>query len=121
MQASVGREKRLPERARNYKYPWCCSVTIAMNEDERYHWAKKRVEDIRGFYTHLGVYIVINVLLLTINLVTSPNALWFYWVTIFWGVGIAFHAMGVFVWDRFFGREWEERKVREIMEREEQK
>jgi hypothetical protein len=88
-------------------------------ENERYLRARKHVEDVRGFYTHLGVYLIVNTLLFTINYLTSPGAWWFYWVTLFWGVGIAFHALGVFVGDRIFGKDWEERKIREYMEREE--
>lgn len=94
---------------------------MTMDESERYARAKKRVEDIRGFYTHLGIYIIINVLLVIINLLTSPGALWFYWVTLFWGVGIAFHALDVFVGNRIFGSEWEERKIQEMMEKDERK
>jgi hypothetical protein len=92
-----------------------------MDEQERYAHAKRQVEEIRGFYTHLVVYVVVNLLLFTINMVTSPGGLWFYWVTIFWGVGLVFHALSVFVGGRVFGREWEERKIREYMEREERR
>ncbi|MDN7024870.1 2TM domain-containing protein [Methanoculleus sp. FWC-SCC1] len=94
---------------------------MAADEEERYRRARKHVEDVRGFYTHLGIYITINLLLVAINLLTSPGALWFYWVTLFWGVGLVFHALDVFVGNRIFGKEWEERKIREVMEREEPK
>ncbi len=42
------------------------------NED-RYFKAKKRVEEIKGFYGNLIAYIVVNIGLLTINLLTSPT------------------------------------------------
>jgi hypothetical protein len=42
-------------------------------------------------------------------------------VAIFWGVGLALHGLGVFAGDRFLGRDREERKIREIMEREERR
>lgn len=92
-----------------------------MDEQERYARAKSRVEEIRGFYMHLAAYIAVNLLLIGINMVTSPGTLWFFWVTIFWGVGLIFHALGVFVGGRVLGRDWEERKIREIMEREERR
>ena len=64
-------------------------------------------------------YAGVNILLIIINLVTSPKNLWFYWVTIFWGISIVIHALKVFVRkDKFLGKEWEERKIKEIMERE---
>ena len=40
-----------------------------MNGQEiKYQRAKKRVEALRGFYIHLGVYIVVNLLLFLINI-----------------------------------------------------
>ncbi|WOX56405.1 MULTISPECIES: 2TM domain-containing protein [unclassified Methanoculleus] len=42
-------------------------------------------------------------------------------MTFFWGIGVALHWFGVYVEGRIFGRRWEERKIREIMEREERR
>jgi len=88
--------------------------------DAKYEKAKKRVEELRKFYGNLVTYAVINVVLIIINLVTSPGSLWFYWVTIFWGIAILLHASRVFILKgRFLGEEWEEKKIKEIMEKEE--
>jgi hypothetical protein len=89
-----------------------------MNE-EKYEKAKKRVEELKKFYGNLFTYAVINVILIIINLVTSPGSLWFYWVTIFWGIAVFLHASRVFVFrGKFLGEEWEEKKIKEIMEKE---
>jgi hypothetical protein len=88
-------------------------------EDLKYQRAQKRVEAIRGFYIHLGVYVIVNVFLFLINIITSPEGLWFYWVLLGWGIGVAAHAFTVFGADRLFGSDWEEKKIREIMEKEE--
>ncbi len=54
-----------------------------MNEhDERYKEARSRVNELRSFYRNLLTYLMINVVIVIINLVTSPDRLWFYWVTI---------------------------------------
>jgi len=90
-----------------------------MMNDEKYEKAKKRVEELKKFYGNLTTYVVINVILIIINLVTSPGNLWFYWVTIFWGVAILMHASRVFVLKgKVFGEEWEQKKIKEIMEKE---
>jgi energy-coupling factor transporter transmembrane protein EcfT len=68
-----------------------------MENQEAYFKAKKRVEAKIGFYIHLAVYIVVNILLIIINLATSTGYLWFKWPLIGWGIGVFFHAMGVFV------------------------
>ena len=87
--------------------------------DEKYEKAKKRVEDLKKFYSNLTSYVVINIILIIINLVTSPGKLWFYWVTIFWGIAILLHASKVLVLKgRFLGEEWEEKKIQEIMNKE---
>lgn len=86
-------------------------------ENQDYAKARERVRALRGFYTHLLSYVVVNAILVVINLVTSPGTLWFYWVTLFWGLGLIFHALDVFtIQGRFLGEEWEDRKVEELME-----
>ncbi|MCJ7773858.1 MAG: 2TM domain-containing protein [Desulfobacterales bacterium] len=50
-----------------------------------------------GFFIHLSVYIVVNLLLIIINLSTSTQYLWFKWPLMGWGVGLFFHALSVFL------------------------
>jgi len=89
-------------------------------ENQKYEEAKQRVKDLKDFYQNLIVYISVNILLIIINFVTSPGILWFYWVTVFWGIGIVLHAVRVFILKgRIFGKEWEEKKIKEIMDRDE--
>lgn len=68
-----------------------------MENQEAYQKAKKRVEAKIGFYIHLVVYVGVNILLIIINLRTSSQYLWFKWPLIGWGIGVLFHALGVFV------------------------
>jgi len=68
-----------------------------MENQETYNKAKKRVEAKLGFYIHLAVFVGVNILLIIINLSTSPQYLWFKWPLIGWSVGVFFHALGVFV------------------------
>ncbi len=85
-----------------------------MNKEE----AIKRVMELKHFYKHLSSYIITNIILLIINLVTSPKDLWFYWVTVFWGIAIIFHAYRVFIKERFLNEEWEKRKIEELTKEE---
>ena len=68
-----------------------------MENQEAYQKAKKRVEARIGFYIHLAVYVVVNMLLIIINLLTSSQYLWFIWPLMGWGIGVFFHGLGVFV------------------------
>jgi len=87
-------------------------------EDDRYKAAKSRVNQLRGFYTHLTTFIVVNLFLLVLNLLTSPHSLWFYWVLLGWGIGLVAHALQVYGSFTIFGRDWEERKVQEYLKRD---
>lgn len=84
--------------------------------EDRYYVAKKKVNEIKGFYGNLASYILVNVILLVINLVTSPEYLWFFWPLFGWGIGVLIHGMSVFQWLPFFGKEWEEKKIKEFMD-----
>lgn len=77
--------------------------------------AAERVRRLRAFYTHLFTYLVINGFLVAVNLLASPGTLWFYWVSLAWGIGLLFDAFETFLRPRFWGREWEERKIEEYM------
>lgn len=45
----------------------------------------------RGFWGHLGTYVIVIGMLLMINLLTGPEDLWFLWPALGWGAGLAFH------------------------------
>ncbi len=87
-----------------------------MDEQERFQEAKKRVEEIKGFYFHLISYILVNTVLVVINLLMSPEYLWFIWPILGWGVGLIIHAFTTF--GNVMGKSWEERKIKEIMEKD---
>lgn len=89
------------------------------NESESsYIKAQKKVEDMKGFYGNLMAYVVVITGLAVLNLLTSPGHLWFFYPAIGWGIGVVIHFCSVFNYIPFLGRDWEERKLRELMERE---
>ena len=68
-----------------------------MERDDAYRRARRTVDAKIGFYIHLAVYVVVNIVLVAINLTHSPQYLWFLWPLFGWGIGVFFHAAGVFV------------------------
>jgi hypothetical protein len=89
-----------------------------VDQNAKYERARKRVEELKGFYGHLLAYIVINVFLLVVNYLTSPGHYWFQWPLFGWGIGLAIHAATVFFPSMFWGHDWEERKIRELVEKD---
>ena len=90
-----------------------------VDDKELLERAKKRVRDTRDLYVHIGVYVIVNAALFAINMITSPDTLWFFWPLLGWGVGLALHIFSFVTEGGLLGPEWEERKVREIMEQQE--
>jgi len=91
---------------------------------ERLERARKRVKKIKGFYSHLLVYVVINLMVVVINIQDlEPGESYFqyknFFTLFFWGIGLAIHGLTVFLPDFILGKKWEERKIREYMEEDE--
>lgn len=88
--------------------------TTETNTDTAYSKAKKRVKEIKEFYSNLASYCIVIPFLIFINLYTYPKFLWFFFPMLGWGIGLAFHAFSVFG----YGKDWEERKIKEIMDKD---
>ena len=89
----------------------------------RYKAAQKRVKDIKGFYIHLTVYVFINAAILIfstkhIGIENGWNDLSRYSTLFFWGIGLFAHWASVFGPNFLFGKGWEERKIKELMEKD---
>lgn len=88
---------------------------------EAYISAQKRLKKLQGFYSHLFVYVIINIVLIVISFNNRHLTFDIFFnlrtfaTPFFWGIGLFFHAMGVFGSSLFFGKDWEERKIQEIM------
>ncbi|MDT0559156.1 2TM domain-containing protein [Ichthyenterobacterium sp. W332] len=92
-------------------------------KEEAYLRAKKKLDKIIGFYWHLAVYIVINIfLILLIGFNSGEGFRGFgpYATAVFWGIGLLFHFLGVFGPGFIFGKNWEERKIQEFIEKDQE-
>ena len=98
----------------------------SMNSSNSYQKAQKRVEEEKGFYRHLTVYLIINVIIslfivsqrdnfydkyMIWNLISTP---------VIWGVFLFFHWVTAFKkFKKVTGlsgiKKWEEQKIKELM------
>jgi hypothetical protein len=46
-----------------------------------------------GFRIHLSAFLLVNAILLAVNLLLTPDRLWFYWPLIGWGIGVTAHGL----------------------------
>jgi fatty acid desaturase len=81
------------------------------------HRARERVDQIKGFYHHLTIYLVVNAVLFLID-IFSGGGTWFYWPLLVWGIAVVIHGLTTFEVLPWSTKEWEERKVRELMARD---
>jgi len=76
--------------------------------------AQARVTEIKEFYNHLAMYLLFVCIFISINLYNGG----YFWA-IFpiggWGLGVLSHAMKTFRWNLFFSKDWERRKIDEMM------
>ncbi|MCG2793882.1 MAG: 2TM domain-containing protein [Weeksellaceae bacterium] len=93
------------------------TYTPQSTENVAYERAVKRVKELKGFYGNLISYCIIIPFLVIINLLTSPREIWFYWPMLGWGIGLLAHGMSVFA----IGKNWEEKEIQKILNRENQK
>lgn len=93
------------------------------SDDIKRKRAIKKVRAIRGFYKHFAVYVIVNIVLITIKfykLDPGEHFLEFntFSTPLFWGIGLILHAFSTFGTDVLFGNNWEERKIRQIMDKD---
>ncbi|TDE43923.1 2TM domain-containing protein [Flavobacterium rhamnosiphilum] len=92
-------------------------------EELQYQKALVRVKKIKGFYTHLVVYVVVNLMIVILNIQDlDKGESYFQWrnftTLFFWGIGLISHALSTFLPNWIFGRNWEDKKIKEFMEKE---
>lgn len=87
-----------------------------MQDQDAYEMARRRVNAKLGFYIHLVVYVAVNILLVFLNLRFSPERIWFFWPLLGWGMGICFHALGIFVFAS--GSPVKERMIQQELQRQ---
>ncbi|MDL2142984.1 2TM domain-containing protein [Flavobacterium tructae] len=96
--------------------------------DESFNLAYKKVKKIKGFYSHLRVYILVNIIIIVSSLNQSYIGDHFvirgfrdweiYSTAFFWGIALVIHGISVFGPDVFFNRDWEQKKIQKIMKKE---
>ncbi len=79
----------------------------------KYNEARRRVKKVKGFYSHFTSWLLFSVFFIFLNLTTGGHEFWAIFPIMGWGIGVAFHAVGVFGVPGL-GKDWEER----LLERE---
>jgi hypothetical protein len=74
--------------------------------------AQKRIDELKGFYSHLVSFVAVNAFLIVIDITTYDESgdIWVIYPILGWGIGLAIHTFMVL----FAGHDWEEQKMQEL-------
>tara|TARA_R100000935_G_scaffold8302_7_gene17427 strand:- start:58112 stop:59449 length:1338 start_codon:yes stop_codon:yes gene_type:complete len=84
--------------------------------DKRMQRAKEYVEKLKGFYAHITIYCIFIPFFIWLNYKSNAGFPWAIFPIVGWGLGVLGHASETFQWNPFFNKNWEERKIKELME-----
>ena len=66
-------------------------------EQEIIEVAKARVKKKRNFYSHLGIYITVNIVLVIVWALSGRGYMWFLWPLGIWGAFVLWNFIEVFL------------------------
>jgi len=97
-------------------------------QNDKFLRAQKKVKELKGFYIHLTVYILVNLFIIALTVTARMGSgeslgeallnFGTFSTPFFWGIGLAFHAAKVFSYNPFFSKEWEERQINKYVEQD---
>tara|TARA_R110002049_G_scaffold309026_2_gene516012 strand:+ start:2606 stop:2911 length:306 start_codon:yes stop_codon:yes gene_type:complete len=90
-----------------------------LTKDERYLKARERVREEKKFYTSLlSAFFTIAIVAAVNYYINEFRNPWFLWVVFGLGISVIFKAIKIFNVIPFMGRDWEQKKIRELMNEE---
>lgn len=88
-----------------------------MTENSIYNRAEKKVDEKIRFYRHLFSYVVVISLLFIVNYLFTPEYLWVLCVALFWGLGVLFNFLKVFIIYEKFDDLYRDKMIEKEMEK----
>ena len=90
-------------------------------EEKLYKEARKRVRRKKSYYSAIISYFAVGTFLTFLNWYTQRDEdtihWWVIWVWFGWGIGMFFYTISFFKSGVVFGQDWEDRKIKEEMEK----
>jgi hypothetical protein len=91
--------------------------------DIQYREAQRKVKKIKNFYLSVFIYVAVNLFILYLNYSDlGPNeTIWhieYFILPIIWGAVLLVYGMSVYFSRFMLGSKWEEKKIKELMDKE---
>jgi len=84
-------------------------------ENSKYLLAVERVEKLKKFYSSLASFVVVMPFLIFINLSYIPYFQWFWFPLFGWSIRLVSQLLEANNYNIFLGKNWEEKKIKELM------
>jgi hypothetical protein len=85
------------------------------DQNYKYQKAKEKVNAIKGFYGNALAYCIVIPVLVYINYRTTDFP-WAIFPALGWGFGLLINGLCVYGYNPLFGKNWEEKKIKEFMQ-----
>ena len=100
-------------------------MEINTENNIKYLNAKKRVKQVKGFYIHALVFVLVNAFIIMMKVINGQHVagepqikISQFLTIIIWGVGLVAHGLSIFLPNFILGKNWEEKKIRELMDKD---
>lgn len=104
--ADLMKEPEMPKTQSNY----------SLSTDYREKDALDHVKNLKAFYTHILVFVVVMPCIAALNYVLSPGVWWYILVIIPWVLAIILQAVTTLSFFNFLGPKWEQRQFKKRMD-----
>ena len=97
-------------------------MRMDFSDDDKLKRAKKRLDELKGFYIHLAVYVGVNAFIMVNIAVRSLGDGDTFWqfgtflTPVFWGIGLLIHGLNTFRVNPFLGKDWEKKQIQKYMD-----
>jgi hypothetical protein len=91
---------------------------VAMSEEANMIIARMRIEEIKTFYVHCGIYVAVNLVLIAINVINQDEVWWSLWALLGWGIGLLIHGLSVYGPVSILMMKWEQRKIAQLLHKD---
>jgi hypothetical protein len=90
---------------------------------QTYEKARLRTKQKRNLYYHFMLFLVGSVFFIVLNKYMNifPEKDWFFWAIMIWLFFLIIHTLNVFVFNRFFGEEWERSETEKLIKKHQKK
>ena len=82
---------------------------ITLTDYERAEAALRAEQGRISFYIHAGIYVLVNMMLIIINIMFASQVLWFFFPLIGWGIGLTMHYLFAVQFVRSETESWQAR------------